>query len=740
MNPDEIALLREALDLPEPQRADFIEARCAGDPAQARRLRNLLAMDEEPDALLDGGVDGLLIDALIEPGGEAEFSSAPLADRSGEEIGPWRILRHLAEGGMGSVWLAERADGAFAQTVALKTVKPGMDSAAVLRAFQREREVLARLQHPQIAHLIDGGVDASVRPWFAMRHVEGEPLDRWLQRAPPLRQRLTLFASLCRVVAHAHRQLVVHQDIKPGNILVQAEGTPCLLDFGIGRILHGEAADATQTVQRFASPAYAAPEQIAGGAISTATDVYALGAILFELLTGQRYSAVHRGADATTRPSHAAASHVAPASVALPAAQLVGDLDAIAARALAHDPARRYGSADLLADDVDRYLAGWPVTARPDGELYRLSKWIRRNRVASAALLAAALALAAGLGASLWQTRLARQEAQRATAIKDYLVSLFDAGRTNAQGVEVLDQRVIDLLDASSSRLKDELAGLPEVRDEIYTTLVEIHDANGRPERSVALARERVAQAEQAFGANDPRLAPALVMLAGVSLNHDDLEAIPPLLDRAQALLDAAGARSSLSQALIWQYRGALAGRLGKMQEATALLERAVALLRARFPDTDDYITALFMQIQSIPARQEPERAHALIGEMRTAVRARHGTEHFLGVQADLMEALWLLLQAHHSEALALLRDTAPRLEHFVGPGHPDVFVLRHWEIEALLALGRIDEALALWQRTDAHRQAQVPESTELAEGFRALRAQIDAAARTGASTHAASQ
>lgn len=300
MNPDEIALLREALDLPEPQRADFIEARCAGDPAQARRLRNLLAMDEEPDALLDGGVDGLLIDALIEPGGEAEFSSAPLADRSGEEIGPWRILRHLAEGGMGSVWLAERADGAFAQTVALKTVKPGMDSAAVLRAFQREREVLARLQHPQIAHLIDGGVDASVRPWFAMRHVEGEPLDRWLQRAPPLRQRLTLFASLCRVVAHAHRQLVVHQDIKPGNILVQAEGTPCLLDFGIGRILHGEAADATQTVQRFASPAYAAPEQIAGGAISTATDVYALGAILFELLTGQRYSAVHRGADATT--------------------------------------------------------------------------------------------------------------------------------------------------------------------------------------------------------------------------------------------------------------------------------------------------------------------------------------------------------------------------------------------------------------------------------------------------------
>ena len=286
MSLDEIALLREALELPESERRAFVERRCADDPARRARLLDLVVLDAEGDTLLDGGVDALLADAFA---GDAA-PAPPMVDRSGETIGPWRILRHLAEGGMGSVWLAERADGAFAQTVALKTIKPGMDSAAVLRAFERERSLLARLQHPQIAHLIDGGVDASVRPWFAMRYVEGEPLDLWLQQAPPLHRRLELFASLCRVLAYAHRQLVVHQDIKPGNVIVQADGTPCLLDFGIGRILQGDAAGGIQTVQRFASPAYAAPEQIAGGAISTATDVYALGTILFELLTGRRYN------------------------------------------------------------------------------------------------------------------------------------------------------------------------------------------------------------------------------------------------------------------------------------------------------------------------------------------------------------------------------------------------------------------------------------------------------------------
>lgn len=722
MSLDEIALLREALELPESERRAFVERRCADDPARRARLLDLVVLDAEGDALLDGGVDALLADAFA---GDAA-PAPPMVDRSGETIGPWRILRHLAEGGMGSVWLAERADGAFAQTVALKTIKPGMDSAAVLRAFERERSVLARLQHPQIAHLIDGGVDASVRPWFAMRCVEGEPLDLWLQQAPPLHRRLELFASLCRVLAYAHRQLVVHQDIKPGNVIVQADGTPCLLDFGIGRILQGDAAGGIQTVQRFASPAYAAPEQIAGGAISTATDVYALGTILFELLTGRRYSAMHRDGDATTRPSHAVGSGDDPAAIALPAAQLRGDLDAIAARALAVDPARRYGGADLLADDVERYLAGWPVTARPDGELYRFSKWVQRNRLAATALLAALLALGIGLVVSLQQTRVARQEAQRATAMKDYLVSLFDAGRINAAGVGVLDQRVIDLLDASADRLKEELAGLPEVRDEIYTTLVEIYDANYRSERSAALARERLEQAERAFGTDDVRVVPALTLLAGVHLNQAENAPVPALLERAQALLDAANEHDSLTQALIWQYRGVLADREGRVDEAVALLERAVTLLRGRFPGSDERIIALLQLLQALPAAQNPAHAQALIGEMREAVREKHGTEHVYDVQVDVMEAQLLSALGRFSESRDILRRAVPRMQHFFGEWHHDVFAMRFQEIGVLLAMDRLDEAEALWREVDAQRQAHAAAAPDLAEGFRALREQID--------------
>ena len=703
MSLDEIALLREALELPESERRAFVERRCADDPARRARLLDLVVLDAEGDTLLDGGVDALFADAFA---GDAA-PAPPMVDRSGETIGPWRILRHLAEGGMGSVWLAERADGAFAQTVALKTIKPGMDSAAVLRAFERERSLLARLQHPQIAHLIDGGVDASVRPWFAMRYVEGEPLDLWLQQAPPLHRRLELFASLCRVLAYAHRQLVVHQDIKPGNVIVQADGTPCLLDFGIGRILQGDAAGGIQTVQRFASPAYAAPEQIAGGAISTATDVYALGTILFELLTGRRYSAMHRDGDATTRPSHAVGAGDDPAAIALPAAQLRGDLDAIAARALAVDPARRYGGADLLADDVERYLAGWPVTARPDGELYRFSKWVQRNRLAAAALLAALLALGIGLVVSLQQTRVARQEAQRATAMKDYLVSLFDAGRINAAGVGVLDQRVIDLLDASADRLKEELAGLPEVRDEIYTTLVEIYDANYRSERSAALARERLEQAERAFGT-------------------DDVRVVPALLERAQALLDAANEHDSLTQALIWQYRGVLADREGRVDEAVALLGRAVTLLRERFPGSDERIITLLQLLQALPAAQNPAHAQALIREMREAVREKHGTEHVYDVQVDVMEAQLLSALGRFGESRDILRRAVPRMQHFFGEWHHDVFAMRFQEIGVLLAMDRLDEAEALWREVDAQRQAHAAAAPDLAEGFRTLREQID--------------
>ncbi len=714
MSGADIQLLRQVLELQPGERSAFIDRHCADDATRRERLHRLIALDGEGDALLDCDV-GQVAACLL---GDADGSA--LVDRVGERLGPWRLVSQIGEGGMGSVWLAERADGAFEQTAAIKTIKPGMDSAAVLRIFQRERELLARLQHAQIAYLIDGGIDAQGRPWLAMRHVQGVALERWLEGAPTLRRRLQLFVSLCRTVAYAHRQLVLHQDIKPGNVLVESDGTPCLLDFGIGRILYGEEGTATRTMQRFISPAYAAPEQISGAVVSTATDVYALGAILFELLTGRRYSSVHTGDEKTTRPSDAmqAGHHTLP----FPAAQVRGDLDAIASRALAEDPARRYGSADLLADDIERYLAGWPVTARPDGELYRISKWVQRNRLASTAMLVAVLALAVGLAISLQQTAVAQRETRRAMAVKDYLVTLFDAGRTNAAGVGVLDQRVIDMLDTSADRLKDELSHLPEVRDEIYTTLVEVYDANDRPERSLTLARERVEQAEAAFGAGDPRVAPALALLAGVYVNHDRHgDAIAPL-QRAQALLDADGAHQSLTQAQVWQYRGMAMSHAGDVQAGIALLERAAGLLRARYPDSDERIVALFALCDRVPVADDPGYATALVDELRQAARAKHGQRHVYSAQAELMYALLLFDTGRQDAGLAALQQLIPVLQHYQGAWHHDVFVMRFKEVDMLRRMGRIEDALASWEQANAQRLAHAAGAGDLEAAYEDMR------------------
>ena len=271
-----ISALRQVLELEPSARAAFVDQACAENTALRDELHRLLALDAARHTLLDADIDQVAV-ALLAPsaGTDSDDASAdPL--HPDMMVGPWRMLRRLGSGGMGSVWLAERADGAFTQHVALKMIRPGMDSTAVLTAFNRERDLVARLEHPGIAHLLAGGVDATGRPWYAMRHVEGETLGQWLLRNPSLKARLMLFVSLCRTVAHAHRQLVVHRDIKPGNVIVQPDETPCLLDFGIAKILQREPSDSAATIDRFASPGYAAPEQLNGGQISPATDVYGL--------------------------------------------------------------------------------------------------------------------------------------------------------------------------------------------------------------------------------------------------------------------------------------------------------------------------------------------------------------------------------------------------------------------------------------------------------------------------------
>ncbi len=365
-------IVGDALDLDRARRSAFIGSACAGDAELLGDVETLLRADEPGSTFLD-------------------------LDRAPERLGAWRVVREIGRGGMGTVYLAERDDGQFEQRAAIKVIKRGMDTDAVLRRFYAERQILARLQHPNITRLLDGGM-FDHRPYFVMEYLEGEPLTEYCSRtAATIAQRITLFLKVCDAVEYAHRNLVLHRDLKPGNILVDSNGVPKLLDFGIAKLL--ELDGSTEQTVLALTPQAASPEQVRGEALTTASDVYALGVLLFGLLSGEPPYRIppHSPAElmriVCEQPAPRASSLAAPAV----ARQLQGDLDNILLKAMEKDPARRYQRAADLAADLDRFLQGLPVQARPGGAGYRLRKFAGRHR---RSLAIAALALIAITGAT----------------------------------------------------------------------------------------------------------------------------------------------------------------------------------------------------------------------------------------------------------------------------------------------------------------------------------------------------
>jgi len=388
------------------QRVAFVDA-LQGEDAELR---------DELEALLAADVAGGLLDRDV----HTLAGAVTQADASGATIGPWRLGKVIGRGGMGAVYRAKRADGAYTQEAALKLIHLGVDSLATRARFLRERQFLASLQHPHIARLLDGGVTADGAPYLAMELVDGERIDAYCDaRRLSIAARLRLMLQVLGAVQHAHQRLIVHRDLKPSNILVDADGNAKLLDFGIATMLDTSGA-ATLTRERPLTPDYAAPEQLQGQPVTTATDVYALGLILAGLLAGQQARAGYT----TSKPLSTAVLHSDVAAIAVvrgthPRAllrTLRGDLDTLVQRALAPDPARRYPSAQALATDIEQWLSGRPILARPDSWLYRTRMFVRRHRVGVALSVLAVLALLTATAFSLQQARLAREAARDAEA------------------------------------------------------------------------------------------------------------------------------------------------------------------------------------------------------------------------------------------------------------------------------------------------------------------------------------
>ena len=635
-------------------------------PGELRRLFDLvcdLPTAQRHARLLAEGADAALIDEiealLASEGTLAPRARAPVSRMldglpeteldSGDQLDAWRLLRRLASGGMGTVYLAERADGHFEQQAAIKLIR-GVASADTFAQFARERQILATLQHPNIARLLDGGATPGGQPYLVMEYVEGVPIDEYCsERRLDLRARLELFCAVCIAVQFAHQRLVVHCDLKPSNVLVRSDGTPVLLDFGIARALdRPRMAEVVNT--SFFTPRYASPEQLRDEAVTTASDVYALGLILFELITGRkaRVDAADRTVTllgrAAVRPSELAADVPWRGRVA-------GDLDAIVLRATADQPAARYAAAQVLADDLRRFLEYRPVLARPQTFTYRAARALRR-RWPVALVAALALLMMAGftwrLAVEGERARSAESEAKRQAAtaeqVSDFLVSVFDVSNPRINAVK-RDVSARDVLDEGAARIERELVDTPKVKAHLLDVLATAYRHLGEPKASMELFRKAIDLYLDARVDEPLKAAEALSQLAVEYSNNSAPEADAEAAARRSLDLRIAHAPDdALAIADSWNTLGVVFDGQARYEEAEVALNKALAL-RSAHADHGDLAATLHNLGRVASHRDNYPQALAYFRQS-LALKAGQDGENHPAYQTTLQEYARALAQS----------------------------------------------------------------------------------------------
>lgn len=642
------ALFEAALDQPEAGRGDWLESACGEDPELLAEVQALLAAHELADQLFP------------------EPSSAP----AGARIGPYRVLRELGRGGMGVVYLAERADGQFRRRVALKLVATSDADDPVHQRFLAERQILAGLDHPYIARLLDGGVAEDGRPYLALEYVEGLPITTYCERhGLGIGDRLRLFMDVCEAVQHAHQNLVLHRDLKPSNIMVTAAGEVRLLDFGIAKLLNpvlsGVEAPVTRLDLRAMTPEYASPEQVRGEALTTASDIYSLGVLLYELLTGEPPYRLGTAAPAEVLAAVCERDPERPS--ARGRRELRGDLDSITMMALRKEPGRRYASAALLGEDIDRYLTGLPVLAHRGGRRYRAARFVQRHRTMATAAALVFVSLAGGLGAALWQAAVAEREraaaeTARAAAedalgqseeVTSFLMGLFQSGDGDAlpAGGDVTAR---DLLRRGAARA-DELAEHPDVQARMLDVIGRMYLQLGRYDQAQRLLERAVAIRREVLGPASPELASSLIHLS-------------------------------------WVHRGR-----GESADAIRLAGEALAIRRAVLPPGDpDIAEAVYQVGRATPARAEAEPLY------REALAMLRESGAALDRQVGLLQGLATFARrdGRGHDAIALDREALELAREAFGPeDHRTGYAMIHLADHVRDVEGDMAEAERLYRR-----------------------------------------
>jgi len=703
-------LFHQALEQSPDGRAAWLADVCGGDEAMQREVESLLASDADAHGFIAGAI------------GDVASAAVQGATPAGKMIGPYRVVSELGRGGMGTVYLAERADDEYAARVAVKVVRGGLLLDTAASRFRSERQILADLDHPNIARLLDGGTTDDGLPYLVMEYVDGETIDHYCDHhnLSPAR-RIELFREVCQAVEHAHRHLIVHRDLKPGNILVTADGTPKLLDFGIAKLLDPSSMPhtvaPTDSALRLMTPAYASPEQVRGGPITVATDVYALGVVLYELLCGhlpyeidgaagpaeiervvceaipERPSIrVSRDRDPTERTEGSGSITAEElgrrrgGTVAQVRRRLAGDLDRIVLMALRKEPERRYPSVDQFSADLDRHLQGLPVLAQPDTWGYRAERFVRRHPVGVAAVVGFLLLSTAFAGVMAVQaSRLARErdvaEVQRQAAeqVSNYLVDVFGSSDPNESMGDTVTAR--ELLDRGTERLPD-LDDQPAVQSALMDVIGRAYQNLGDYEQAAPFIDSALAMRERLYGTDNLELAATLVSAADLAYELGDYDTAR---DRYRASLDIrrrllgedadlvvetwVGLADALvdlneTEAAEEAYRGALAAatvRHGLKHElvATALVNLSGLVRGAGRLDEADSLGTLGLALRrELFGNDHLDVAHAL-NQLASTKRLKGETEAALAVAQEGLAIRRRVYGGDHVEIAASLGNVA---------------------------------------------------------------------------------
>ena len=690
MNADRWSLVQSlfdaALEKEPSMRVTFLKEACAQDLELYREVSALLESDQWVNTFLDG----VAMDAVSLGDALDHDTTLPM----GTSVGPYMLERLIGQGGMGAVYLAERSDGHFEQKVALKVVKRGMDTDEIIKRFKGERQILARLQHKSVARLLDGGVTEDGLPYFAMEYIEGDNLTSHCKKKElDIESRLRLFLQVCEAVDYAHRNLVVHRDLKPANILVVSGEQVKLLDFGIAKWLTGGDVDPdaaiTRAGQRVLTPEYAAPEQVRNQTITTATDVYALGVILFELLTGERpYQLTsHNPVEVETvicntqpeAPSKRVLKNKRPLTkddtATSLARKLRGDLDVICLKALQKDPDRRYATAREMAADLQAHLSGQPISARKDSLGYVAGRFLKRNQLAVSVTAGVLLAFVATISWYTWQLArerdLAQQEAERVAAVSNFLQEIFEYSDPGVSQGEAISAR--ELLDMGADRLDDELADQPEVKASLLDVVGNVYQSLGYYPRAESLISQSLDIRTQLYGEVHEEVSLSMNNLAAVLKELGRLEEAETYYRRSLEIRKQVLAPDHLDISAGMNNLAFLLDQIGEYEEAESLMREALARDRATLPEGDENLTAALNNLASLlHEKGEYDEALPLYIEALDIRRSLFEKHPLLALSIDNLAVLYHDF-SEYAKAESLYVEAYEMRKDLFEPGHPDI-------------------------------------------------------------------